>query len=600
MSESQTRGDDNGGRRGDDAAPKPSASEVRAELERILKSRCFQQAGRASEFLRFVVEQTLAGAGQRLKGYTIGVEVFGRPADFDAQSDALVRVEAGRLRRRLIEYYASEGAADPVRIELPRGSYAVEYRFARPEEWAVSGQAEPPAQPWGAARDPVYWPLIAFGLAALLVAAVGVITWQQSVLREATRPPEVVEAPPQRSEWPRVVVVPFENLSPDRELDAVAASLTEEIMLQLAQFDLFVVASQARWYRAHEQTLDVAVGTGAYVLTGSVRGSGARARITARLIKGRTGQQLWTAVYDEPLAIDRLPALQERVARDVAAVAAPYGPIFEAELARARRGADEPKLRDCLATYHEYRRLVVSSGYEETLKCYLSVSAREPNLARAWSGLAMLYVDEYASSMGRTGDSALAAARAATAKALALDANDFLANLALVRVQFFAGDPEFKRSIERTLALRPNGAQAYAQGGFLLVITGDSARGLALAEKARELRDTPLGFYHLTRAVSQLRDGHFDAALTSALAVDRQSWVFAQAVLAAAAAHAGRYEVAHDAAERVRELYPNFENEALTNFERWHFDGELYRVLVSGLRAAGLDLRGERPVLSGG
>ena len=107
-----------GGTRGDDAAPhddepkKPSASEVRAALERILASRCFQQAGRASDFLRFVVEQTLAGSGHRLKGYTIGVEVFGRPADFDAQSDALVRVEAGRLRRRLVEYYASEGIAD--------------------------------------------------------------------------------------------------------------------------------------------------------------------------------------------------------------------------------------------------------------------------------------------------------------------------------------------------------------------------------------------------------------------------------------------------------------------------------------------------------
>ena len=95
MTDSGTRGGDTG----DTARDKPSASEVRAALDRILASRCFQQAGRASDFLRFVVEQTLEGSGQRLKGYTIGVEVFGRPADFDAQSDALVRVEAGRLRR---------------------------------------------------------------------------------------------------------------------------------------------------------------------------------------------------------------------------------------------------------------------------------------------------------------------------------------------------------------------------------------------------------------------------------------------------------------------------------------------------------------------
>ena len=101
----------------------PSPEEVRAALERILASRCFEQAARSSAFLRFVVEQTLAGQGGRLKGYTIAVEVFGRPPDFDAQTDPLVRVEAGRLRRRLIEYvcednreYADEEGATRLRL----------------------------------------------------------------------------------------------------------------------------------------------------------------------------------------------------------------------------------------------------------------------------------------------------------------------------------------------------------------------------------------------------------------------------------------------------------------------------------------------------
>jgi len=597
MSDSRMSGDAATDREGGDPAAKPTAGEVRAELERILKSRCFQQAGRASEFLRFVVEQTLAGAGQRLKGYTIGVEVFGRPADFDAQSDALVRVEAGRLRRRLVEYYASEGASDAVRIELPRGSYAVEYRFASADEWtAPLTQALPLAAP----RDPGRWPLIAFGLAALLVAAVAVIAWQQSQLREASRVLDAA-ADTQRTEWPRIVVVPFENLSADQALDAVAASVTEEIMVQLDELDLSVIASQARWYRpTQEQNLAAAAAAGEYVLTGSVRRSGAGARITARLIAAGTGEQLWTAAYDEPLTADRLPFVQERVARDVAAIAAPYGPIFENELERARRSAGEPRLRDCLATYHEYRRAADAAAYEETLACYLRVSVRQPDLPQVWSGLAMLYVDEYASSLGRAGGRALDAARGATAKALALDPNDFLANLALVRVQFFDGDPEFRRTIERTLALRPSGAQAYAQGGFLLVITGDSERGLTLAEQARELTGRPLGFYHLIHAASYLRERRFGAALSSALEVNAPNWVFAQAVLAAAAAHSGRHDIARDAAGRIRQLYPQFESEALGNFERWHFDDEYYDVFVSGLRGAGLDLKRQPVSLSGG
>jgi len=596
MSESRTQGDGPAAEAAEARPSKPVATDVRAALERILASRCFQQAGRASDFLRFVVDQTLLGNGQRLKGYTIGVEVFGRPADFDAQSDALVRVEAGRLRRRLVEYYANEGAADPVRIALPRGTYAVDYRFSRPDEQTEqpSPEAAPPVPP---AQSSPGWRYVAFGLGALLVAAVSVITWQQWELRQASRTLAQLDEP-YRTEWPRILVVPFENLSASAELDALAASMTEEVMLRLDELDLFVVASQASWYGPGDETnLDAAAASGGYVLTGSLRGTGAHARITARLIEASTGAQLWTTAYDEPLTPALVPAVQQRVARDVAAIAAPYGPIFEAELARARRSAHAPMLRDCFATYHEYRRRVTPAGYQETLACLENVSVREPSVAPVWSGLAMLQIDEYSSSFGRTGDQALEAARLATDKALAIDGEDYQANLALTRVQFFDGDPAFRNSIARTIELRPSSAQAYAQGGFLLVITGDSEDGLALAERAKELTKVPVGFYYLTHAASQLRDGQFAAALESAVKVDSQNWVFAQAVLAAAAAQSGRADIAQSAAKRIRELYPRFEAEALTNFERWHFDPAFQAALVNGLRAAGLRLGAAEPAV---
>jgi len=98
--------------------------EVLRELERILASRAFQGAGRSGALLRFLLERTLAGQADQLKEYTVGAEALGRGDSFDPRTDAIVRVEISRLRSRLGHYYATEGAANPVRIAVRKGSYA--------------------------------------------------------------------------------------------------------------------------------------------------------------------------------------------------------------------------------------------------------------------------------------------------------------------------------------------------------------------------------------------------------------------------------------------------------------------------------------------
>lgn len=93
------------------------------QLQTILASPVFSQAGRLRRFLEFVVERTLRGETQELKEYTIGLAVFDRPDRFDPRLDPIVRVEAGRLRQKLNRYYESEGLDEPIRIQLPKGAY---------------------------------------------------------------------------------------------------------------------------------------------------------------------------------------------------------------------------------------------------------------------------------------------------------------------------------------------------------------------------------------------------------------------------------------------------------------------------------------------
>src|SRR5882724_5262205 len=104
-----------------DAYPPPD--EIRLELERILCSHALGGSDQLKRLLRLVVERTLTGQPELLKEYNLGLEVFQRPPDYDPKVDPIVRVQAGRLRSKLIEYYASEGAHDSLVIQIPKGAY---------------------------------------------------------------------------------------------------------------------------------------------------------------------------------------------------------------------------------------------------------------------------------------------------------------------------------------------------------------------------------------------------------------------------------------------------------------------------------------------
>src|SRR6516164_5774235 len=118
-------------------SPHVSPEVVREELERVLASAEFRTSKRSQEFLRYVVEHALNGQAEHLKERIIGIEVFGRSTDYDPGEDATVRVKAGEVRKRLGLYYAEQGVHNPLRIELPLGTYIPEFR---------SGEAAP-AQP---------------------------------------------------------------------------------------------------------------------------------------------------------------------------------------------------------------------------------------------------------------------------------------------------------------------------------------------------------------------------------------------------------------------------------------------------------------------
>ena len=174
------------------ASPNQSLSqertrEVRHHLERVLASKAFAGSKRSQDFLRLILEHALAGRPDNLRERMIGAEMFGRPIDYDTANDAVVRVKANEVRRRLAHYYAEEGTGqDSVWIELPTGSYVPEFHWeALQEPVAIGTSPEPPELPVAVPQTSSrFWIWTSVVLAVSLLA-VGVY----SLTRRTSLPP---------------------------------------------------------------------------------------------------------------------------------------------------------------------------------------------------------------------------------------------------------------------------------------------------------------------------------------------------------------------------------------------------------------------------
>src|SRR3984885_12867524 len=161
-----------------------NANQVSAALSRILATPAFVRSARLAHFLRFAVEERLSGRSDPLKEIEVGVRVFGRGADFDPRVDPVVRVQARLLRFKLHEYYETLGKTDPIRIDLPKGSYlpifSGEVSTLTPPGVSSTPSAVGIARP----RAKIGWIVAAALLAGLFcVVVVSVNSWRDAIGR---------------------------------------------------------------------------------------------------------------------------------------------------------------------------------------------------------------------------------------------------------------------------------------------------------------------------------------------------------------------------------------------------------------------------------
>lgn len=269
--------------------------DVRAELDRILATKGFSGAGRLSKLLRYVVEKTLAGETEQLKEYAVGVEVFERDGNYDPRLDSIVRVEAGRLRSRLDEYYNGEGAGSSFRINLPRGGYSAQ--FDRREAVPVLDAPQAPRS----------WATIP--LAATLMITIGALVfWLGSRDRH---PPADLR--------PTAAVLPFEANMIGGDNSNYSALMTEAVTSELARLGTVAVASytSAMQFEGQRRPMSeiAAALKSTYVIEASIDDEASEILVVARIVNAETNRKMWVSDYRG--ARDDVRGIAQRMAFDI-------------------------------------------------------------------------------------------------------------------------------------------------------------------------------------------------------------------------------------------------------------------------------------------
>ncbi|HQN65377.1 MAG TPA: hypothetical protein PLR90_01710 [Methylophilus sp.] len=438
-------------------------------LERVLSSYSFEKSPRQQELLRYLVKETLSGNAHRLKGYTLGVELFGRSVDFDPTTDAIVRVEVGRLRIKLREYYGSNGNGDAMVFALPKGGYVIDIHASENRR-----SAERP----------------------IIVAPKSVDTlFEQEI---------------------SLAVLPFTNLTSNPEQDYFVDGIVDNLIFELSQLSGLLVISRQSSFRYRNSNLssqEIGNLLGVqYLLEGNVQLSDKRVRVTVRLIEAQTSACVWADRYDGNL--QEIFALQDEITLSIVKQLQIKLSPAEAQLF-GHEGTECIEAHDALlrgiACHWKYAPKFVAEARVHFTKAV----ELDPNYASAHAWLArtllFLWVMRWEPDEALYRDALLHAKQAATI------------NSRLPYVQSILGwtnlwhrnRDECIAACRQAVAIDPNNFEAYIFLSMSLSCAGFGEEALYYIEKAQRMNPHSSPFYEYTLGLAHYVLKNYDKAIAA-------------------------------------------------------------------------------------
>ncbi|TIS88000.1 hypothetical protein [Mesorhizobium sp.] len=580
----------------------PAAPAVRETLERLLASETFGRSERARKLLRYLVEREQAGEADRLKGFSIAMDVFGKDGDFDPATDAVVRVQAGRLRELLQHYFANEGIAEPVRIAIPRGGYVPSYELnairlpaeSEPVERAEPAASDQPDNPGAGAHAaalmssavPEAGPLLArhlqffWGAIALVIAMLGVLILRQgsgALLTSEEAASAVESAVATSSIVPSAAeALPLVYISVKAD-GAGAARVAASLRAGLAGFDTIDFIG-----RDAGGTHDTAADATSFkfdVLPGPAAGD-----VTLELQSVATGRVLLSRNLT---AADSAPgAVEDSIASILSSTIPAAGTIYN----YIEQSGIQTGLMECLLLNDRYYLDQSVKTHEAAYRCLENLANQDAKSSLVYSELASLHLeavtDHYAYPPGATVEQAMSFAH----RAVQMGPTSPYAHRAYGYLNSRLGNwDESIRWMRKAYELNPYDLGMAAAYGYGLIFAGKYSEGTPILAHAADTASGHPTWWDFGLFVGEFMLGDMNKASIASEALRTtatKSHYLAARLIGAKAA--GRDQLARKLVDELTAKFPKFAADPRATFVERRYPADLTERMVQALRAAGL------------
>jgi len=521
----------------------PDKLAIKVQLERILASAVFKNSGVLTSFLRYVVTETIEGRVNEIKEYSIAVNAFGKPADFNPQLDAVTRIHAGRLRRGLLEYYSGEGMQDQMIISLKKGSYVPEFtikdnKFITPHAASVAATGPMPVN--------------------------------------------------------RIAVLPFKNLSGLPENDFMVDGFCEQLSGDLAQFpEIAVIAyfstSKFRAERPDIRKVGEALNA-SHLITGSVYRDKKHLRISMQLVNTVDGSQLWTESYDRVLKSDYLYEIFDDIIKHVLPKLTGYYGLVSRNVGFSTQL--DPLLEqdtvDAVFWYYHFQMRQTEEVFQITRQRIEKAVQQNPKYALAWAILAQLHIDGIAYLYAGVNDP-IKEADKCVERALQLFPDCQHAHLSKSWMCIFLRDKNCAmESLERCISINPRSSFFLGAASFLFSLLGEYEKSIEYFNHSNILNPYCPWWVNLGPIFSHFHFGNYNQALQYANRIHMPELFWNPVFKIAALAQLSRIKEATELANTFQLQFPGKAEPARMIIEKILFDDLTYNRIKEGLQKARL------------